>query len=90
MGSSSRIKPEFLAGKLSAIRNHLEMSQTQLAEKLSSAKVKLRRSDISRYELGLREPSLIFLFQYARLANVTMEMLVDDAVDVSEFEKRLK
>jgi hypothetical protein len=39
---------------------------------------------ISGYELGLREPSLEIVLKYARLAGVTMEMLVDDALDLPE------
>lgn len=83
MGSASRIKPEHLAEKLLVVRNNLNLSQTEMAEKLSWKRFKIRRSDVSRYEIGIREPSLIILLQYARLAGVTMEMLVDDEVELS-------
>lgn len=75
---SSRIKPDLLAEKLLAIRIELNLSQLKLAEELSCKKIKLRKSDISRYESGKREPSLIVLLRYARLADITMETLVDD------------
>ena len=82
MGSASRIKPEYLSQKLLTIRTNLGLSQIELAEKLSDNRIHLRKSDISRYESGLREPSLIVLFRYAKLAGVTMEMLVDDEIEL--------
>ena len=78
MGSASRIKPERLAQKLLTVRNKLELSQTEMAEKLSCKRITLRRSDVSRYEIGIREPPLLILLRYARLAKITMEILVDD------------
>ncbi len=80
MGSASRIRPKYLAQKLLTIRTNLGFSQTELAEDLSFTNFHLRKSDISRYESGLREPSLIVLLKYARLADITMEMLVDDDI----------
>lgn len=83
MGTSSRIKPERLAKKLLLLRESLSLTQLELAKKLSSGKIQLRRSDISRYELGAREPSLIVLLRYSRLAKVSLETLVDDELDLS-------
>jgi transcriptional regulator with XRE-family HTH domain len=82
MGSASRIRPDYLAQKLLTIRTNLGLSQTELAEELSFSNFHLRKSDISRYESGVREPSLIVLLKYARLGNVTMEMLVDDDIEL--------
>lgn len=82
MGSASRSKPEYLAQKLLSIRTNLGFNQIKLAERLSCDKTQLRKSDISRYETGLREPSLIVLLRYARLGGVTMEVLVDDTLDL--------
>jgi transcriptional regulator with XRE-family HTH domain len=39
-------------------------------------------SQISEYETGKREPSLITLLEYARLANVYLDVLVDDKSDL--------
>ncbi len=80
MGSASRIRPVCLPKKLLRIRTDLSLSQIELAEELSFGEFHLRKSDISRYESGLREPSLIVLLGYARLAQVTMETLVDDEI----------
>jgi len=48
----------------------------------------LRQSHISAFELGAREPSSIVLLQYARVAGVTMEELVDDELDLSGPSRR--
>jgi transcriptional regulator with XRE-family HTH domain len=39
---------------------------------------------ISEFELGRREPSLLFLLAVARLSGVPMELLVDDEMDLPE------
>jgi transcriptional regulator with XRE-family HTH domain len=82
MGSASRMKPEFLATKLYSIRQRFNYSLEKMAESLSDEKTQLRKSDISRYESGLREPSLIILLRYARLANVIVDVLIDDKLDL--------
>jgi hypothetical protein len=38
------------------------------------------RSIISAYELGKREPTLLDLLKYARLAKVSVEVLIDDGL----------
>ena len=83
MGRASRKKPEKLAGKLLAIRKRLQLSQAQLIEKLAFEEdIPLYKSDISKYESGKREPPLLILLNYARLGKVTMEMLVDDNINI--------
>jgi transcriptional regulator with XRE-family HTH domain len=44
----------------------------------------LFRSSISGYERGTREPPLIVLLHYARAANVSVEALIDDELDLPE------
>jgi transcriptional regulator with XRE-family HTH domain len=41
-------------------------------------------SNISQYERGARVPSLPVLLAYARAANVSVEALIDDEVDLPE------
>ena len=82
MGSASRNRPEFLAAKLLEIRQKLNMSQSEIANRLSDEKIEIKRTDVTRYETGIREPSLVILLRYARLAGVTMETLVDDAIKI--------
>jgi transcriptional regulator with XRE-family HTH domain len=43
---------------------------------------RIDRSSISGYEIGAREPSLITLLKYARLAGVHMDVLVNDEMDL--------
>ena len=84
MGRASRNKPAKLAEKLLAIRKNLGLSQTELIEKLASEDIPLYKGDISKYESGLREPPLIILLRYARLANVIVDILIDDEIDLPQ------
>ncbi len=81
MGRAARLKPERLGDKLRDIRLALGLSQTDLLHRLGFADV-LSYYRISNYELGTGEPPLPVLLQYARLANVSMETLVDDELDL--------
>jgi len=54
-----------------------------MAERLHTVKVDLQPGHVSEYETGKREPSLLVLLQYSRTAGVSMEELVDDALDLS-------
>jgi transcriptional regulator with XRE-family HTH domain len=74
MGKTKRVAPRKLARKLRQVRTRAGMSQTEIAKALG---VKDRAS-ISQFESGKREPHLLVLLKYARLAKVTMETLVDD------------
>jgi transcriptional regulator with XRE-family HTH domain len=80
MGSSSRRRPKRLAAKLFAIRKHLGLTQSQMIFKLDE--LYIYPSHISDYERGEREPNLLVLLKYARLAQVPMEMLIDDAMNL--------
>lgn len=83
MGRSSRPKPEKLAEKLKQIRLFLNLSQTEMLIKLGyPADKKDFRSIISSYELGKREPTLIDLLRYAKLAEVLVEDIIDDNLNL--------
>ena len=80
MGRSRRGKPLKLAGKLQTIRvGWLRLSQTEMAKALD---LKVHYTAVSHFELGTREPSLVVLLKYARLAGISMEVLVDDKLDL--------
>ena len=81
MGSASRVKPEKLGGKLKSIREKFGDSFTQMAERLSNDKITVLRTDVSRYEKGLREPSLIVLLRYAKLGKTNLNTLADDEIN---------
>ena len=79
MGRSRRKKPLKLPHKLLAIRQRLSMSQTQMARALE---LTVHYSAVSNFELGTREPDLLIVLRYARLARIPMEMIVDDEMDL--------
>lgn len=83
MGTKARPKPERLGEKLRQIRLALGLTQMEMPERLDAEDV-IRHARISEYELGLREPSLMILLSYARLAGVHMEALVDDELDLPD------
>jgi transcriptional regulator with XRE-family HTH domain len=84
MGSASRLArhtPRRLAEKLALIREGLGLSQNEMLRKLGSPE-KLLQSSISGYERGVREPPPLILLAYARAANVYVEVLLDDDLDL--------
>ena len=83
MGKYPRRKQERLAEKLLRIRLALGLSQNEMLRHLG-AEEHLYRTNISNYELGEREPPLYVLLSYARLANVWMDVLVDDELDLPD------
>lgn len=83
MGRASRPKPKRLPGKLLQIRLVLNLSQGDMLYRLRLHE-RLSRNAISAYELGTVEPPLPVLLDYARIANVWMDVLVDDALDLPE------
>jgi len=76
-----RPKPKRLAEKLRAIREGLGLSQTQMLKRLEH-EATMHYGRISEYESGKREPTLMTILQYARVAGVHMEDLVDDELDL--------
>jgi transcriptional regulator with XRE-family HTH domain len=82
-GKAKRIRPARLAEKLLQIRNALGLSQNEMLRKLGRDDV-LDRTAISYYERGQREPPPPILLEYARAANVYIDALVDDEVDLPE------
>jgi len=81
MGRGSREKPKRLGKKLLQIRNARELSQDGMA-RLLAARSKLTRNDISKYERDVREPSLLVLLRYARVAGVSVDELLDDDLEL--------
>lgn len=78
---SPRPRPERLAEKLRKIRLGLGLSQTQMLSHLEMQE-RLHYGRISEYESGKREPTLMTILQYARVAGVHMEDIVDDELDL--------
>lgn len=81
MGRGSREKPERLGAKLAQIRDALGLSQEGMVRLLAPGG-KLTRNDISKYERAVREPSLLMLLRYARVAGISVDELLDDDLDL--------
>lgn len=84
MGRSSRPKPKRLASKLRQIRLRLGLTQERMLERLDYKESPLYSSQISDFEQGKREPPLLVLLRYAYTANVLVEVLIDDTLDLPE------
>jgi transcriptional regulator with XRE-family HTH domain len=81
MGVRPRQKPKRFAEKLLAIRTALGLSQAQMVARLD-AEGMIVPGQISEFETGKREPSLIVLLAYARLAGVCVDVLIDDKLNL--------
>jgi transcriptional regulator with XRE-family HTH domain len=77
----ARRNPKRLAEKLLAIRVSLDLSQRGLIRRMG-LQDELSQAEISMFESGRRVPSLLVLREYALLANVWMDALVVDELDL--------
>ena len=83
MGMKARQRPERLAEKLLQIRTALGLSQSAML-KLLGVEDTLSYKKISEFELGNREPNLLLILRYARAANVSVDALIDDELDLPD------
>ncbi len=81
MARSPRPKPARLPEKLLQIRLALDLSQDGML-RLLGLDERLSRTSVSAYELGTSEPPLPVLLDYARAANVWVDVLIDDEIDL--------
>ena len=81
MGRGRRQAPARLPEKLFRIREAFGVTQSELV-KMLGAEREIKRSYISEYESGEREPPTPLLLGYARLAGVCVEVLLDDELDL--------
>ena len=81
MGVKARQRPERLAEKLLQIRTALGLSQSELLKRLELEDT-ISYKRVSDYERGGREPTLLILLRYARAANVSLDALADDELDL--------
>jgi len=79
--AESRQKSERLCEKLLEIRLALGLSQSEMLKRLGFEET-IPYNRVSDYELGKRIPPLPLLLQYARVACVHMEDIVDDELDL--------
>jgi transcriptional regulator with XRE-family HTH domain len=80
---NARPRPERLAEKLLFIRQQLEggLSQSEIIQRLG-LEDEIERERISKYERGVLEPPWFVLCAYADAANVWLEVLVKDELDL--------
>jgi len=84
MGRARRPQPAKLAGKLLEIRKRLSLSQGQMMRLLEHSGTKLYAPHLSGYESGTREPPLAILIEYAEAANICVDVLINDALELPE------
>lgn len=79
MARYRREAPKKLGSKMREIRLRLDMTQEEVAKHLGTDS-----GAISRYERGLREPSLLEVLAFSRMSGVGMELLVDDKIKLAK------
>lgn len=82
MGRRERAKPQRLGEKLLRIREALNLTTEEMIKRLDYPEIPLHRASITEYEKNRREPPSLILLQYARAANVFLEVLIDDSLDL--------
>jgi transcriptional regulator with XRE-family HTH domain len=81
-------KPKRLVEKLLQIREALGLSQQEMAERLNErAGVKITSKNVSNYERNKSTPYIEIVLAYARLANVTMNQIIDDDLEFNPSRK---
>ena len=78
---SARPRPRRLAEKLLQIRQSLGLSQSEMVKQMGVAEL-IHYNNISKYELDKNEPPLMILLAYAKVAQVHLEEIVDDEIDL--------
>jgi transcriptional regulator with XRE-family HTH domain len=81
MGARPRLRQKRLPDKLRAIRDALGISQSEMLRRLGAEDL-IEYNRISEFETGKGEPPLRILLQYARVANVWADVLIDDDLDL--------
>jgi len=78
---SARPRPARLAEKLLQIRQSLGISQNELVKRMG-IQDQINYVYVSKYELDKNEPPLMILLAYARAAEIPVEYLIDDKLDL--------
>lgn len=85
MGGARRAQPKFLAQKLKTVRQRLNVgTYEEMLLRLNYSLLPLDRSSIAKYEKGELEPPLPILLRYAQLANVYVDVLIDDELELPD------
>lgn len=89
MGLKKRVIPRALPRKLKFIRSYFNLTLEELStkienelEKLGYADIKVYTGSITEFEKGKREPQLPVLLAYAHIANVYVDILINDNLEL--------
>lgn len=80
---SARPRPQRLAEKLLMIRQIFGVSQGEMIKRLG-LEDELEQERISKFERDILEPPLHVLVAYAEAANIYVEVLIKDDLDLPE------
>lgn len=83
MGKRIRKRPIRISEKLLEIRQKLGLSQNEMVRQMGLTD-EIERDYISKFERGTLEPTLWVLLQYARAANVYVDVLIDNELNLPE------
>jgi transcriptional regulator with XRE-family HTH domain len=83
MGRRARYIPARLPEKLIQIRKSMGLTQQEML-KLLDLPEEILQTSISQYERGQIEPPIFVLLRYADAANVWLEVLLRDNLDLPE------
>jgi transcriptional regulator with XRE-family HTH domain len=84
MGQSKRTQPKNLKHKLKAIRTCLDLTQEEMVLRLKKFAPRefIDTGYVSRFENGKREPTLPILLAYSKLTGFSINLFVDDDLDL--------
>jgi transcriptional regulator with XRE-family HTH domain len=83
MGRASRRRymPARLGQKFLQIRTALDLTQESMLTRLKLP-TEITQSNISAYERGTKEPPIFVIMKYAQVANVWIDVLVEDSLEL--------
>lgn len=83
----AHLKPKRLGAKLRQIRKKLGLSQSEMLRRLGYQD-DIWYTQVSAYEKGSRQPPLVILLEYARVAKISTDVLIDDELDLPVRSKK--
>lgn len=92
MGRRKRTQPKRLQEKLRMVRSGLGITQQELVNILKSYAPSefVDTGYISQFENGKREPSLLVLLAYAKVAGISTDLLIDDKLEMTNYVQKSK
>ena len=84
MGRKAQRRPKHLGEKLETIRKGLEITQAKMAEQLRErgAEDTTHSGYVAEFETGKRIPSVFTLLAYSKIAGISINVLIDDELDL--------